>query len=56
MHNMAREGDLLGIMDAMRNEKYNPLEGDEDGNNSLHNAAIGGHVAVVKYFFRGFEL
>ena len=45
---MAREGDLLGIMDAMKKEKYSPLERDEDGNNSLHHAAIGGQACCYR--------
>ena len=49
-HNKACEGDLLGIMDAMKNEGYNPLDRDEHGNTALHCAALGGQVPVVKFF------
>ena len=49
MHDMAADGNLQGIKDSIKNDGYNSLDIDENGINSLHWAAMGEHLSVMKF-------
>ena len=49
MHDMAADGDLQAIKDAIKNDGYNSLDIDKNEINSLYWAAMGGHLSVMKF-------
>ena len=45
----AQKGDTEEVKELIENKSLNPLQEDEHGQNTLHLAARGGHIGVMKY-------